>query len=221
MSTHSPKILKGIRAAFIGFRWLFVLSLIGIVYQFVAGPASITATVGLAPESTSLAQNVSAPADRLHIDGLKAEVTVPVGPNADAELKSLSRSATLPWMLVAAAAGLALCELAQRLAENLATGELFSERNRKLLKIFSFVLVGATVVARLLAEWGNHAFGKYAASHLTVAGGRVLATADHVGIAELRLNLGNPDLLIALLLLVVVWAFSEGAALRRDSDLTI
>jgi hypothetical protein len=221
MGNKSQKILKGIRGAFIGFRWLFTLSLIGIVYQFVAGPATLIGTVQLAPDTTTFLKNSGAPDASLHVDGLKADVKVPVGPAADAELKTVARLATLPWMLVAAGAGLVLCEIAQRLLRNLETGEMFSDRNVKLLRIFAMVLIVATVLVRVLEGWGNHVFGQYAAAHLAVAGARPLAVADHVAIAEMQLDLSNADLLVALLLVLIVWAFKEGAALKHDSELTI
>ena len=215
------QILKGIRAAFLGFRWLFVLGLVGIIIQLVKGPASITATVGFAPDPSALVQNTDAQAAPVYLETLKADVKIPVNPSADSELKALSRLAILPGMFVAACAGLVLCEIVQRLLKNLEAGELFSDDNLKLLRNFAIVLVAGTVFERLLVSWSNHAFGQYAAAHLTFAGARVLAVADHVGIAELRLNLGSADLFIALLLLLLVWAFKEGAALKRESDLTV
>jgi hypothetical protein len=221
MKNNAPTILKGIRAAFLGFRWLFVLCLIGILIQFVKGPSSVTATVGLAVDSSSTIHNTEALAAPIQLDALKADVKITVNDTATAELKTLARLATLPSMLIAACAGLVLCEIGQRLIKNLETGELFSNRNLGLLRGFAIVLIAGTVIQRLLVGWGNQAFGQYAAAHLTFAGGRVLAVADHVGVAELRLNLGGVDLLVGLLLLLIVWAFKEGAALKRESDLTV
>lgn len=221
MNNNSPKILKGIRAAFLGFRWLFGLCLVGILIQLINVPASITATIGLAPDPAALVRAIGVQGGPVHLDALKADVTIPVGKTADAELKTLARLATLPGMFVAACAGLVLCEIVQRLVRNLSIGELFSDGNLKLLRGFAIVLVAATVVERLLVSWSNYAFGKYAAAHLMFAGARVLAAADHVGVPALQLNLGSPDLLIGLLLLLMVWAFKEGAALKRDSELTV
>ncbi len=221
MSTHSSKILAGIRAAFLGFRWLFILGLAGIAIQFFVVPDSITATVSLeSPDATSVDRSGPAePVVRVH--ALKADMELPVGPSADPELKTLARTATLPGMFAAAVAGLVLCEIVQRLVRNLKTGELFSARNWRLLRGFAVILVGSTVLVRVLAAWGNAMFARYAAAHLTVAGAHVVGTADHVSLASLQLNLGNADLVVLLLLLLVIWAFREGAELKRESELTI
>lgn len=221
MSSNPPKILKAIRAFFLGFRWLFVISLLVLAYKLVVGPMGVTATVGIAPQAYPPAVNSAAPDAPLQFGGLKAALVLPVGDGADPELKSVARIATIPWMFVAAFGGLVLSEMAQRLVRNLEAGEMFSDANRKLLRNFAFVLVGATVLERIAVGWGNHVFGHYAASHLTVGGARVLAAVEPVGITEFQLNFGNGDLLVVLLLLLVVWAFKEGADIKRDTDLTI
>ncbi|HVZ63631.1 MAG TPA: DUF2975 domain-containing protein [Lacunisphaera sp.] len=221
MSSNPPKILKAIRAFFLGFRWLFVISLLVLAYKLVVGPMGVTATVGVAPQAFPPAVNSAAPGAPLQFGGLKAAVVLPVGNAADPELKSVARIATIPWMAVAALAGLVLCEIVQRLVRNLEAGEMFSEANRKLLRNFAFVLVGATLLDRIAIGWGNHVFGHYAASHLTVGGARVLPLVDSVAITEFQLNFGNHELLVVLLLLLIVWAFKEGAAIKRDTDLTI
>lgn len=221
MNSNPPKILKGIRAVILGFRWLFVISLLVLTYKLVVGPMGVTATVGVAPRAFPQAVNSAAPDAPLQFAGLKAVLVLPVGDSADPELKAAARIATIPWMFVAASAGLILCEIVQRLIRNLEAGEMFSDGNRKLLRNFGYVLVGATVLERVAAGWGNRVFGQYALSHLTVGGTRVLAAVENVGITEFQLNFGNGDLLVVLLLLLVVWAFKEGAAIKRDTDLTI
>lgn len=221
MNNPSLKVLKGLRAAFVGFRWLFILCVLGVVYQMIVGPASLTATIGLAPDSTTVVRNTSAPEALLHLGGLKADVKVPVGTAADAQLKTVARLATLPWMGAAAFAGLVLCEIVQRMIKNLETGELFSDRNVKLLRVFAIVLVASAVIVRVLEGAGNYLFGEYAAAHLTVTGARVLASAEHTAIGEFQLSLGNADVLVALLLLLILLAFKQGAALKQDSELTI
>lgn len=221
MNSNPPKILKGIRAVFLGFRWLFIISLLVLAYKLVVGPMGVTATVGVAPSAFPHAVDSSAPDAPLQFAGLKAVLVLPVGDAANPELKSAARIATIPWMFVAALAGVVLCEIVQRLIRNLEAGEMFSDANRKLLRNFAWVLVGATLLERIAVGWGNHVFGDYAVSHLAVGGARVLAAVDNVAITEFQLNFGNGDLLIALLLLLIVWAFKEGAAIKRDSDLTI
>jgi len=221
MNSRLPKFLNVLRVAFLSFRWLFVLGLFGVLYQLVVGPKSLTATVGLGPEAIASVPNPAEPVNSLHATGLKADVKIPLGPTADSELKKVARIATLPWMFAAASAGLVLCEIAQRLMGNLMTGEMFSDRNVRLLRGFAIVLVVGTVLIRLLEQWGRHEFGQYAAAHFAVAGAHVVAAAENIAIGEFQLNLGNADLLVGLMLLLVLWAFKEGAALKRDSELTI
>lgn len=221
MNSNPPKILKGIRAVILGFRWLFILSLLVLAYKLIVGPMGVTATVGVAPSAFPTAVNSATLGAPLQFAGMKAILVLPVGDAADSDLRTAARVATIPWMFVAAFAGVVLCEIVQRLIRNLEAGEMFSEANRKLLRNFAYVLVGGTLLERIIEACGNFVFGRYAASHLTVGGAPVLGRVDNVAITEFQLSFGNHELLVILLLLLVVWAFKEGAAIKRDTDLTI
>jgi hypothetical protein len=215
---NPPKIIKGIRAAFMGFRWLFAFVFIATIVAWIRGPQTVVATVSVTPELATItrASDNSAP---VHVREFKADVRIPVG--NDSELRRVARLAVFPPMLIMCIAGFFLCEVTQRLIGNFTRRELFSTANAGLLRAFAVGLVVSTIVVRMASGWANSSFGAYAAAHLAVAGGRVLPVADHIGVAELNLDLGNADILVFLLLLLVVWAIKEGLAIKQENDLTV
>ena len=220
---HFSKFLKGIRAAFVGFSVLFALSIFGLLVQLVVIPDNLTARVGVTTVSGASAPAPTAPAaGDARVEGLRADVVVPLGKQGPAELKRITRLAIIPSLLVIAISGLVLCQLVQRLFGNLESGELFAAQNLRLLRTIGIVLVVATVLERIVGDLGRHFFGEYAASHVTVAGAKILPIVDRLGISGVALEVGRVDFAVAgLLLLVMVRAFQEGLALKRESELTV
>ena len=216
---NPPKIIKGIRAAFVGFRWLFLVSIVAVIIQFVVGPKTLTATLGLAPETPALA-GLQTGDSAVHVDGLKADVTLAVGDNG--ELRRVAFVSVLPGMLIIACAGLVLCEMVQRLARNLETGELFSDRNLNFLRGIGLVLVISAVLENLVTSVGRHVFGQYAAAHLSVPGAKILPIVDHLGIKELSIQTGGwAVFVLGLLFLLLIQACREGLKLKQETDLTV
>lgn len=215
-----PKFLKAIGAAFAGFRWLFALLAVVAAVKLVLGPKAISGTLTLAHPPQSLAIQAPPGADA-SIERLNVRVNVPVTSRSDSSLKAVARLGILPTILVFAIAGLGVCELARRLTRNFVAGELFSPRNARLLQSLAIVLVAGTVVTRLLTDWTNHLFARYAMTHLVLAGSAPLRTAENVSMPELTVDPGNADLIVLALFVLVVVAFRQGLALKQENDLTI
>lgn len=220
MKINSSKTLAGLNAAAIGFRWLFVIAFFATLVKVVLGPTSLKATVSLdgVPAQLAVAHVAAAP---VHVSGIKADIELPVAQSGDSDLVHIARLTTGPTLLLACIAGIVLCSLSQALIVNLSAGQLFSTANIRLLKTFTAVLIASTVLVRIAIGWSNQAFGSWAAAHLTVGGSHLQRFAENVTIGELGLNLGNADIIVVLLLLLLVWAFKEGASLKQEHDLTV
>jgi len=218
MKNTAPKFLNGIRAAVAAFRWLFLIALVLTIVKPYLGPSTLTATVLL--EKTP-AGNDSTTDARLHVSSTRADIALTVSDHGDEQLRQVAREAVFPPMLVACAVGFLLCGLAEKILRNLAKGQLFNRQNIACLRWFTGILIAGTILFRITTAWSNQVFGTYAAAHLTIAGARVLPFAENVRIEELRIAFANADTMVVVLLLLIVWAFKEGASLKQEVDLTV
>jgi len=200
------------------FRWLFVIGFALTVAKPFMGPSTLKATV-LVESPTVNAEKTSS--GEVHVTGRKADIELSVPQSGDKTLRRVVQVSAFSPMLVGCVLGFVLCTLAQKLVRNLAKGQLFSPENTVSLRWFTIVLIVGTIILRLTTAWSNHVFGKYAAANLTVAGAHVLPFAENVHIQELQLALGNADVIVVVLLLLILWALKEGPSLKQEAELTV
>lgn len=201
-----------------GLRWLFLIGFVLTVAKPFMGPSTLKATVLVDAPTTSVEKTS---AGQVHVTGRKADIELSVPQSGDETLRHVVQVSVFPPMLVGCVLGFVLCTLAQKLVRNLAKGQLFSPENAVSLRWFTIVLIAGTIALRMITAWSNHVFAKYAAANLTVAGAHVLPFAENVHIQELQLALGNADVIVVVLLLLILWALKEGASLKQDAELTV
>lgn len=144
----------------------------------------------------------------------------------DAALVSALRWTMIPSMIVIIAFSWALFSSLRHVCANIEGGEVFSDRNLRLVRGIGVTLIVYSLVGTGLEIWASHVMGGYFSQHVVLTGLKTSLQFSG-GSSALHFNL-SPGLLSSqgglvtgCLVLVVAQAFRHGLNLKTENDLTV
>ena len=178
-----------------------------------------------APEALALTSRTTKPPS-VELHGLRGQLNLNLL-SRDADLVSAARWSLFPAM----AAGLAFSWLMfgalRQVCANIERGEIFSEKNLRLVRSIGVMLIAYSFVGGAISLWASHVMGGYLSEHVALTGlGEAIRFPTH-GMAfnytlpSSFLQAGGGGLITGCLVLVISEAFRQGLALKTESDLTV
>lgn len=209
--------------------WLGILTVGPLVTGRQLGATQLMLSAGVvtlatAPNAIELTSS-SAEAGTLTLSNLRGTLAANFL-TQDRALVSALRWAILPSMLALLGYGWFVCGALRKLCSNLNRGEVFSEYNLRLIRRIGIIMIGYGLLGGLLTVWANHVMGSYLGERVAATGIKMAAQFPG-GVGTLRFSL-QPSflqetdcLIIGCVVLVLAQAFSQGLALKTESDLTV
>ena len=220
--------MRGLTVVFAVF-WLLLLTLGTWLETRFASKPNLSVTLGevslqTTPGALALTSHTAKP-DSLVLHGLRGQLNLDVL-NGDAELISAARWTILPAMAAGLAYSWMLFGALRHVCANIERGEVFSEKNLRLVRSIGVILIAYSFVHGAIALWGSHVMGGYLSAHVALTGlGEAIRFPATAGALQFTLSgdlfpsLGG--LITGCLVLVVSEAFRQGLALKTESDLTV
>lgn len=144
----------------------------------------------------------------------------------DAQLVSAIRWTLLPSMAVILVFTWLLFTALRNICANIEKGEVFSEKNLRLVRSVGVILIGGSVAAALTRFWASWVMDAYLNQHVTLQGTQTgqpimgLAGVLHFNLPS-ELFSTSSGLITGLLVLVIAEAFRQGLNLKNENDLTV
>lgn len=181
-------------------------------------------TLPAAPDAVMLASTRAGPG-ALALGALRGTLHADLC-SPDAALASALRWAVGPAMLVAAGFAWLVFGALRELCGRIEQGEVFSERNLRLVRRLGLALIVYTFAGWAAELWASHLLGAYFHQHVVLTGLRTNLPFGR-GLLSLGLTLppgflaGQGGLVTGCLVLVVSEAFRQGLGLKTENDLTV
>jgi hypothetical protein len=144
----------------------------------------------------------------------------------DAELVSAIRRTVLPAMAVIVVFAWLLFTALRNVCANIERGDVFTEKNQRLVRDIGFILIAGSVAGAGVSLWGSFVMDGYLSHHVTLLGtqtGQPIMGAG--GVMHFMMPAGlfsaQSGLVTGLLVLVISEAFRQGLALKTENDLTV
>jgi len=159
----------------------------------------------------------------LALKSLRGTLEVDIGSN-DAGLVRAVRLALIPALVIFAAFSWILFSALRNVCANIALGDVFSERNLRLVRGIGVTLIVYSLAGGLVWMWGSYVFSDYLARHVVLTG---ISSGLQWPVGSLFFNLSpgaltSPGgLVTGCLVLVVAEAFRQGLNLKTENDLTV
>jgi hypothetical protein len=179
-------------------------------------------SLGIEPAAAGLAlKSNSAEAGFLFLASLRGALQMDLV-SRDSELRS-----TLRWALYPAITGFILFAWfgfgsLLRLSGNIARGEVFSDRNLRLVRRVGLILIGYCLVQAGIGFWAVHIMNGYLQAHVTFAG---ISVPPGYTVAHFNQPLGfisfQGGVVTGGLVLMIAEAFRQGLSLKTENDLTV
>jgi hypothetical protein len=177
-----------------------------------------------APHAVQLLSDGAKP-DALEVVALRGPLHVDLL-SKDHALVSALRLAMFPAMAVLVTFSWLLCGGLRKLCGHISRGEIFSEKNLRLIRNLGGILIGYSIAGGLAAMWASRTFGAYLSEHVNVKG--VATAAQYLdGHGAVRFVLADglsvriENLVVGCVVLVLAQAFRQGLALKTESELTV
>ncbi len=223
-------LLRGLTVVLAAF-WLLVL-IVGAWSQSRLGEGTkLMLTLGEAAVQTVPATvakpSPSSKPDALVLTGLRGQLQVNLL-SREADLVSAARWSVFPAMLAGLVFSWLVFGALRDICANLERGDVFTERNLRLIRNIGVTLIGYCFVDGAMGLWASHVMGGYLSAHASLTSlGEVLHFPAQVGALHFTLPpwslgyAGTGGLITGCLVLVVSEAFRQGLALKTESDLTV
>ena len=138
------------------------------------------------------------------------------GTSANAELASLVRWDLVLRLAVRLAFSYLLCDLLCKLCANVERGEIFSEKNTRLVRNLGFTVIGAQVAGFAVGTWYAHLIRVFLEQKVVAEGVR-LQIYQKSTMFSLDLNM----VVTGCLVLALGEVFRQGLALKKENELTV
>ena len=207
--------------------WALILTFGAVIRTKFAHDSKLMVTAGkvsLLPGSAAavgLHSDTAGPG-ALSASGLQADLQLDLSSPDEGLVKAL-RWAVIPAMAVLVVFAWRLFGNLREVCANIERGEVFTEKNLRLVRGTGLTLLGYGVATVLVNMWASYVMNGYLLQHVSVTG---LAGASGLGsvrfqmLPELLLSAGA-SLVIGALVLVVAEAFRQGLNLKSENDLTV
>ena len=211
------------------FFWLLALTFgTWIQARFVDEP-KLMVTLGeislqAAPGALALTSR-TAPPGSVVLDGLRGKLQLNVL-SRDPALVSAARWSIIPAMLAGLVFSWMLFGALRHICANIERGEVFSEKNLRLVRSIGVLLIAYTLVGGVIAVWASQVMGGYLSGHVALTGlGEALrfpagAGALHFTLPPRSFSYAG-GFVTGCLVLVISEAFRQGLVLKTESDLTV
>lgn len=134
----------------------------------------------------------------------------------DAKLVSALRWTVFPAMLAFIAFAWMFFGSLRAVCANIERGEVFSERNMRLVNAIGLILIVYSLASMAVGLWGSHVMQGYFTQHVLLKGFQV-----GPGAVGFLVPSGFGGLIAGCMVLVVSEAFRQGLALKTENDLTV
>jgi hypothetical protein len=167
----------------------------------------------------------SAPPGSMELKPLHGTLQIDIGSN-DAALTSAVRRTLIPTVLLYAVFSWVMFGSLRCVCANIERGDIFSEKNLRLIRSIGLTLLGYSVAGLPLGMWGSHVMSDYLSQHvvLTGLGGGVhlpaMTGATFFSLSPALMS-STGGFVTGLLVLVVAEAFRQGLNLKNENDLTV
>lgn len=210
------RILTVVLAAF----WLLTLTLNSWIQRQFTDEPKLMVSMGqvllqVDPDAMRL-ESDSAKSGSLQFGSLRGNLLVDLS-SKDPELVSALRWTVLPALAVFIVFAWVLFSSLRQVCANIEKGEIFSERNLRLVRGIGMALIAYSLAGGAVRLWGAHVMGDYFGQHVMLVG---IAGTAHFGISP-ELFSAPGGLVTGLLVLVVSEAFRQGLALKTENELTV
>jgi hypothetical protein len=144
----------------------------------------------------------------------------------DAAMVSALRWTMIPSMAVVIAFSWTLFSSLRHVCGNIECGEVFSDRNLRLVRSIGIILIAYSLAGGGLELWASYVMGGYFSQHVVLTGLKTsLQFPDGAGALQFNLSPGfltsQGGLVTGCLVLVVAQAFRHGLNLKTENDLTV
>lgn len=135
---------------------------------------------------------------------------------------TVNRQALIPSIALRYLLWFVVSDLLWRLCRNVERGEVFSDRNLKLLRWLGAAIMVTGILHSLVQTWADRRLGQFVLENMTFEGLKVLSLAGSFWNAVLNaLFLTLNSIVTGLLIFVVSEVFRQGLALKQESELTV
>jgi Protein of unknown function (DUF2975) len=138
------------------------------------------------------------------------------GTSTNAELTALVRWDLVLRLAVGLAVCFLLCDLLCKLCGNVERGEIFSEKNTRLVRNLGFVIIGAQVLGFAVGTWYAHLIGIFLEQKIVAEGVR-LQIYQKGPMFSLNISM----VVTGCLVLALSEVFRQGLALKKENELTV
>lgn len=211
--------------------WLLMLTFnVWIQKHYVDAPR-VTFTFGegwlqTEPSAVGLRSDTARPGS-LGLADLRGMLRVDLSSN-DAALVSAFYWSVIPVLTVATAFLWFLFGSLRGMCANIEHGEVFSERNLRLVRRIGWIFIGNSLAGFAVAFWAARVMGGYLSHHVTLTGIKTgLQFPGGAGAVGFTMSSGTipysglDGLLIGCLVLMLSEAFRQGLSLKTENDLTV
>lgn len=220
--------LRGVTAFFAAF-WLLDLTFGAWIQTRFTDQPKLMVTLGevslhASPQALALTTPTGKPAS-VALNGLRGQLQLDLL-SRDADLVSAARWSLFPAMAAGLIFSWLLFGALRQICANIEHGEVFSEKNLRLVRSIGVILIAYSFVHGAIALWASRVMGGYLSGHVALTG---LAEAIRfpAGVGALDFTLSPAvfplagGLITGCLVLVISEAFRQGLALKTESDLTV
>ena len=209
--------------------WLLTLMFGSWIQARFAGEPKLLVTLGevslqAAPGALALT-SPTAPPGSVVLGGLRGQLRLDLFSH-DAAMVAAARWAILPAMLAGVVFAWMLFGALRHICANIERGEVFSEKNLRLVRSIGVLLIAYTLVGGVIAVWTSQVMGGYLSGHVALTGlGEALRLPAQAGALHFTLPPGSfsyaGGFVTGCLVLVISEAFRQGLVLKTESDLTV
>ena len=167
----------------------------------------------------------SAKSGALVLSSLRGTLQMDIG-SKDARLVSAVRLTLFPAIMVFAACSWVLFGSLRSVCANIESGEVFSEKNLRLVRRIGATIIAYSLIGGLVWIWSSYVISAYLSQHVVVTGIQN-GLQFPAGARALFFNLSPAlfstpgGLITGCLVLVVAEAFRQGLNLKTENDLTV
>lgn len=185
------------------------------------GEISLPATVS---DAVGLSSDTAKPGS-LGLVGLRGRLQMDLC-SKDAALVSALRWTMIPSMVAVIGFSWLLFGSLRNLCANIERGDVFSEKNLRLVRGIGLTLIAFSLIGVGLEIWGSHVLSDYFSRHVTLTGLQAnLSFTKASWPVQFSLPQGlvtnQGGLVTGCLVLVVAEAFRQGLKLKAENDLTV